>query len=152
MHTELNDASVKMLLTVQGLQEHQQLLRVVWLEPAGTVRKPKHAGMQIHDGDKRTLIARVRDANCQAHIYADTLDNLETLLNKLIAAFEVKFPNITIQNYSFPQQEDKLKDGRIMRTQKCVLRFVLPINVPSTQQTLTPLTGETHTCSISVDL
>lgn len=136
-HAKLNDPTVKKFDDVEALQKHEVRRRVVWTSPGGTTRPPKQAGGRLPaDGsDARIVACRTREANVEAHIFADTLANTELLLDNLIAAICLTMRVVEIPGYSWETQERE-NSGRVLRSQYCILRVTIPLPVP---EQITPL-------------
>lgn len=132
VHAKLNDPTVKKLDDVEALQKHEERRRIVWVTPGGTVEQPRQAGGRMPtDGTQfRIQLCKVRVENVDAHIFAETRERTEQLLDNVIAALCITAESgIEMPTYTWVTQE-RDNAGKVLRAQYCVLRFRLRLPVP----------------------
>lgn len=80
-------------------------------------------------------------------MYADTLDNVELLLDSMIAAISLELAVAVMPSYKWVTQVEK-GQGHNQRTEKCVLEFILPILVDEEITGLTNADSTLLACEI----
>jgi hypothetical protein len=147
VHVTLNDPTVKAYHDRVALQQHQQRRRVVWLTPGGTTEPPKQGGGRLPtDGTAfRVQACRVRVEQVHAHIFAETRELTEQLLDNLIAAVCSTLGVVEIPTYAWVTEE-RDQAGTVLRAAECILRINLRLPVPEQIKPLTPVIGVEDVC------
>lgn len=123
---------------IEALQQHDKLVRIVWVTPGGEVVVPRQAGgVSTGAGASRTRASRVREERVEAHLFARDRAEVETLLDALIAAIHEIAPDTDFDRYVYVQEEDRAKSGQVLRAHECVL--LLKVRLPVSAE-ISPLT------------
>lgn len=147
VHAQLADASVKKFDDIVALQKHTERRRVVWITPGGTTEPPPQAGGRSPaDGTSfRVQACRTRVENVDVHIFAESRELTERLLDNLIAAICLVAKVVAIPTYRW-ETEERDQSGKVLRAHECVLRINLRFAVPDEVKPLTPVTAQEHLC------
>jgi len=138
----LADPTVTFRYHADAMNEHDKLRRVVWIGTGGVVdeARPGRAG-QVKVGQVSGTVAPYdRAENVEIHVYADTDDNLETLVENLIIALNMTLARCR-PTYAWVNQTPAAT-GRALRSKKCVLKFVLHMPIREELSALTAITGD----------
>src|SRR5690348_8841841 len=90
-----------------ALTQHQQQRRIVWLTEGGTTEPPKQAGgRRPTDGTEYRIVAcRVRVERVEAHLFAESRERTEELLDAVIAALCQTLQVVEIPGYEWITEE-----------------------------------------------
>lgn len=132
VHAALGDSTVTKRDDVGSLQQHDVRRRIVWLTQGGQVEQPRQAGGRPPtDGTAyRIQACKVRVEDVQAHLFAETRERTEQLLDSVIAAVcTVVQAAIEMPRYVWETQERE-NAGKVLRAEHCVLHIRLRLPVP----------------------
>lgn len=130
-----------------ALTQHQQRRRIVWLTQGGTTEPPKQGGGRLPSDASayRIQACKTRVERVDAHLFAETRELTEQLLDQVIAALCTVLQVVEIPGYEW-RTEEVGEAGRALRVACCVLRFLLRLPVPEEIKPLTPITGVEDVC------
>lgn len=149
IHERLNDATLERRFGRKELQHHDQERRIVWVRVLSPIDTPKRAGatMVVGDPEHRVNVCQIRVETVEAHIFAETDELIDQLLDNVIAACWLTLQSVAVQftNYSWVSQYEN-EAGETLRTEKVVLRLSFRLPVPEEIKQLTPITEISHVC------
>lgn len=152
VHALLNDATVKKCDDVASLQRHEVRRRITWLTPGGTTEPPRQAGGRApSDGTAyRIQACRIRVEHIDAHIFAESREMTERLLDNVIAASCTVARVLEIPSYRW-ETEERENSGKVLRAHECILRINLRLPVPEQILPLVAITSQDHECGTLQD-
>lgn len=130
-----------------ALQQHQKQRRIVWLTTGGAIEPPRQAGGRVpSDGTAaRVRLCKVRVERVEAHIFAETRELTEILLDNVIAALTHVLELVEMPSYDW-ETEVTERAGKVLRSQHCVLHFLLRLPVPDQIRELRTVAGIEDVC------
>lgn len=114
----------------EALQKHAEERRAVWLSRGGLISAPKQTGGRAVGQTDRVTVCKTRYERVEVHLFDASKANAEALLDTFIAAICRCLNVVEFSGYDWPTQEPD-NAGSALRNQCVVLRFVLPMPVPS---------------------
>jgi hypothetical protein len=158
VHETLDDPSVKRLHGWPALSEHAARRRAVWCSTGGTIEEPRQGGGRRPTGETdtseaqtaRIVACKIRVEDVQIHIYGETAEVTEQLLDNLIAAIYITLGTPMIPNYRWVSQQTETS-GRTLRNEKIVLFLKLRLPVPEEISPLRKIEGITFSAVLLDD-
>lgn len=155
VHANLADATVLQVVGQLNKGRNTQRRRVHWYREGGEIVPPHQAGGRISDGDEatgtRAPAVWQREEQITCHVFAESEDTLDTLLDNLIVAIDRTAPNgsVIFGNYTWAATD---KDEFAKRVPMVELQCVVKLPVLDEQKSLVEITAEELTCTIDEDL
>lgn len=137
-------------MTADALNEHAQRRRIVWVAVGGQV-VPPHPGRAgpVKVGEVSSTIAPYdRRESVDVHLYAETLDATDALLDAVVVALN-RVLGTCRPTYRWATQEADAS-GRQLRSHKVVLRLTLHFPVIETPAAHTAIGSHVITASFDV--
>lgn len=152
VHATLNDATVQKVIGDLNRGRNRQRRRVHWYREGGTCDVPDQGGgRETTGGTLREPAAwqRLEDITC--HIFAESEDTLDTLLDNVIVAIDntARAYSVILGDYTW---ESTAKDEFSKRIPMVALSMSLKLPVSDEQKALVTITAEDLTCEIDEDL
>lgn len=152
----LGDDSVMVLHGRANLERQDQVRRVVWVAPGGTISSPTTTEMRMVTGaqveGQRVKPLASKRLSLIAFVQAEDFETLEDLHeNVLVAAHSAWLKASTAGAFDIITQGDE-RFGFSISSELIAQRFELDLVLAKERKTLATLTTQTHECSIDTEL